>query len=67
MRIEFDSHQPEDSEVAAVIVAAVTEVFKRPAVTLIPVEQDQVSWRFSGRWWQGSVALRRNRPNPLNP
>jgi hypothetical protein len=50
-----------DPEVLAAITAAVQLAWPRPG----PVDaQDPVheAWRFSGRWWNKPVPLRRERP-----
>jgi len=50
-----------DARVLAVIAAAAETVWPRPAP---PDEQDPAhqSWRFSGRWWNKPLPLRRERP-----
>ena len=50
-----------DPATLAVITAAVQLAWPRPAP---PDEQDPIhqAWRFSGRWWNKPVPLRRDRP-----
>ena len=50
-----------DPAVLAAITAAVQLAWPRPAE---PAEQDPLhqNWRFSGRWWNKPVPLRRDRP-----
>jgi hypothetical protein len=53
------SPDPSDEEVAA-IVAAVEELWPRPAGAAPPAPPTR--WRFSGRWWSKPVPARRYRP-----
>jgi hypothetical protein len=50
-----------DPAVLAAITAAAQSVWPQPAPT---DEQDPAhqTWRFSGRWWNKPVPLRRDRP-----
>jgi hypothetical protein len=51
---------PTDEEAAAIVVA-LELLWPRPA--LVSAEPHAVApWRFSARWWNGSVASRRARP-----
>jgi hypothetical protein len=52
---------PPDPAVLAAITAAVQLAWPRPAP---PDGQDPVheAWRFSGRWWNKPVPMRRDRP-----
>jgi len=52
---------PTDEEAAA-ITAAVMAAWPRPAATPANVDNPDPRWRFSGRWWAGSVASSRQRP-----
>lgn len=51
---------PTDEETAA-IVAAVEALWPRPVAPADTPRRD-ATWRFSGRWWTGPVANRRDRP-----
>jgi hypothetical protein len=56
------SVRPEpDPAVLAAIVAAVEEAWPRPAPP-DTARSGPPAWRFSGRWWNQPVALRRQRP-----
>jgi hypothetical protein len=51
---------PEPAELAA-IVAAVELAWPRPVV--VSDEEDAApNWRWSGRWWTGPAAVKRQRP-----
>jgi hypothetical protein len=50
--------EPSDEEAAAV-VAAIEALWPRPAAPAPRLVS--MAWRFSGRWWSGSV-VRRSRP-----
>ena len=68
MTLEVDRSQltlraptPVDPAVLAVIAAAVDQAWPRPA----PADQHDpahLAWRFSGRWWNKPLPLRRDRP-----
>ncbi|MDA8297028.1 MAG: hypothetical protein M0004_10690 [Actinomycetota bacterium] len=52
-------------EVLVAIALAVEECWPRPEPRPAPASgwrRAAPSWRFSGRWWSGAVALRRERP-----
>jgi hypothetical protein len=51
---------PTEEELAA-IMAAIEVTTARVVVAEEPAA-DQPSWRFSGRWWRGPIAARRERP-----
>jgi hypothetical protein len=51
---------PTEEELAA-IMAAVEVTTARVVVAEGPAA-DLPSWRFSGRWWRGPIAARRERP-----
>jgi hypothetical protein len=48
-------------EVAA-IVAAIEELWPRPAVMPEEPAPTRSAWRFSGRWWSRPIPVRRDRP-----
>jgi hypothetical protein len=48
-------------ELLAVIAAAAAAALAPPAAAG-PTDGTELAWRFSGRWWQGPTALRRERP-----
>ncbi len=68
MTLEVDRSQltlraptPVDPAVLAVIAAAVDQAWPRPT----PADQHDpahLAWRFSGRWWNKPLPLRRGRP-----
>ncbi|HXZ62030.1 MAG TPA: hypothetical protein VEG62_04750 [Acidimicrobiales bacterium] len=68
MTLEVDHSQlalrgpaPADPAVLAAIAAAVDQAWPRPA----PADQHDpahLAWRFSGRWWNKPLPLRRDRP-----
>jgi hypothetical protein len=47
---------------AAAIVAALEELWPRPAVEPASDARRPSVWRFSGRWWSQPIPLRRPRP-----
>jgi hypothetical protein len=49
-------------EEAAVITAAVVEMWPRVQIVLPDESELSSTWRFSGRWWSKPVAARRSRP-----
>lgn len=59
-----------DPVVAALLAEAVLELWPRPtgtdpaeaAARAARMEHAARAWRFSGRWWTRSAALRRDRP-----
>ena len=68
MTVEIDRSQlalrpppATDPVVLAAIAAAVDQAWPRPAAA---DQHDPVhlAWRFSGRWWQKPLPLRRDRP-----
>jgi hypothetical protein len=52
---------PGDDELAA-IIAAVELAWPRPAASDGAATGAPPAWRWSGRWWTGPVARRRQRP-----
>lgn len=52
---------PTDDEAVA-IMAAVEALWPKPVVTTETAPERQAVWRFSGRWWNGPIAVRRDRP-----
>ncbi len=55
------SGAPTDEEAVA-IMAAVEALWPKPVIAADPTPERQPVWRFSGRWWNGPVAVRRDRP-----
>ncbi len=51
-----------DPVVLAVITAAVEELAESGHVVVVDEPVRSPAWRFSGRWWAKSVAVRRDRP-----
>jgi len=55
-----------EPEVVAAIAAAVELCWPRPALPAVPGRRvagaPEYVWRFSGRWWNRPVVLRRDRP-----
>jgi hypothetical protein len=49
------------AEEAAAIVAAVQVAWPTPVAA--PPAPPEDRWRFSGRWWDGPLPLRRGRPH----
>ena len=60
-RLTLRPHPLPDPDVLAAITAAVQLAWPRPAQ---PDQNNPVheAWRFSGRWWNKPVPLRRDRP-----
>jgi hypothetical protein len=54
-------HPEPDPDVLAAIVAAVDQLWPRPAPADAPAPAAPV-WRFSGRWWAKPTTARRERP-----
>jgi len=55
-------NDPSEPEMLAVVAAAAALLLApRAAPTGVPGD-DRSAWRFSGRWWNGPVAARRERP-----
>lgn len=54
----------EPDPVVAVITAAVDQVWPRPAAPPAGDDTDPAhrTWRFSGRWWNRPIPIRRERP-----
>ena len=52
---------PSDEEAVA-IMAAVEALWPKPVVAAEQPAPRRAVWRFSGRWWNGPVAGRRDRP-----
>ena len=52
---------PTDEEAVA-IMAAVEALWPKPVVAADPPVPRRAVWRFSGRWWNGPIAVRRDRP-----
>jgi hypothetical protein len=50
------------AEVLAVIAAAVQEGWPRPAAFADVSDPAHRVWRFSGRWWNKPIPMRRDRP-----
>lgn len=53
-------HTPPTDDEAAAILAAVEELWPKPVAATDHPARRNAPWRFSGRWWSGSV--RRGRP-----
>jgi hypothetical protein len=52
-----------DTEVLAVLAAAVDQAWPRPVVSADQVGAATLpAWRFSGRWWSRPATTRRERP-----
>jgi hypothetical protein len=51
-----------DTEVLAVLAAAVDQAWPRPRHSVIEEPVVLPAWRFSGRWWTRPAASRRSRP-----
>ena len=62
MTLEFADGLPDDEEAVAIITAAVREILSRRRSLQTQVAQDELAWRFSGRWWNQPVATGRKRP-----
>ncbi len=62
MTLEFADGLPDDEEAVAIITAAVREILSRRGSLQTQVAQDELAWRFSGRWWNQPVATGRKRP-----
>ena len=58
-----------DPVTVALVVSALEEVWRRPAVGHPGEGDDQVerAWRYSGRWWSRPLPVRRVRPWPGGP
>lgn len=52
----------DDAEVLAIISAAVGVLLSSRPPSQSPLEQDVPNWRFSGRWWNEPIAVRRSHP-----
>ncbi|MDA8080793.1 MAG: hypothetical protein M0Z96_04165 [Actinomycetota bacterium] len=65
MTLEFADGLPDDEEAAAIISVAVREILSRRKSIKNQVAQDELAWRFSGRWWNQPVAVGRKRPTLL--
>ncbi len=62
MTLEFTEGELDDEEAVAIISAAVREILSRRRTLQTQVAQDELAWRFSGRWWNEPVATGRKRP-----
>ena len=60
-RVAGVSPAPSPDEAAA-IIAAVEALWPRPIAASRDDISDNVSWRFSGRWWATNHVVRRGRP-----
>lgn len=61
MNISSITPVPTEEEAAA-ITAAVLLMWPQPAAPVDNSNRDNVSWRFSGRWWASNHISRRRRP-----
>ena len=61
MNVGSISPVPTEEEAAA-IAAAVTMMWPQPVLNEPSQQKQNVSWRFSGRWWATNHVVRRGRP-----